>query len=364
LEDYYEYGLPLPAGMVDPTGGVVSDVGPSYGDVLFGKAEMATGPQVRSKELRRERERAQAMAHAARIDDLSWQIELVEARLAQLDAGLYETDMDREGAHPSLLRTWLTGPTPGEAQKRYMNLREQRRTAEMHMNALVREVQASASAFHEGEGGLMSFWGSNSETAFDGGIGLEGALRAVAAERTHVPGLGYSAGPEGFIGVGTLARLGFREISSHLAARAVAVSAPRTAFNRSGVIVEASEADYGRMLSIARRMASRLGIDPDEILRVRELGGPVGQTVGGSRFWLDPKAFRAGVDARLNRMVSPLENLKRTIIHEHAHVMQGAKRADAYWEAVEGNKALHDWLEAVAYRFEDFYYGVLNRRGK
>ncbi len=107
-------------------------------------------------------------------------------------------------------------------------------------------------------------------------------------------------------------------------------------------------------------MAARLGIDPSEIYRVKDLGGAVGQVLGGKIF-LDPKAFRAGFDSRLGRVVSPLENLKRTILHEHAHVMQSLKHADDYWSGVA---SVVDRFERVAYRFEDFFYGILRRSGR
>ena len=114
------------------------------------------------------------------------------------------------------------------------------------------------------------------------------------------------------------------------------------------------------MLSIARRMADRLGIDPELVFRVKSLGGASGQTLGG-RIFLDPKAFRAGFDARLGRMVSPLENLKRTLIHERAHVLQSLKHPDAYWS---GQAAIIDAFEKTAYRFEDFWYGAMRRAGR
>ena len=85
------------------------------------------------------------------------------------------------------------------------------------------------------------------------------------------------------------------------------------------------------MLSIARRQAARLGIDQSEVHGITNLGGSAtGATMGG-RIHLDPRAFREVFDSRLGRTVSPIENLKRNLIHEHAHVLQSTKRADLYW---------------------------------
>lgn len=142
------------------------------------------------------------------------------------------------------------------------------------------------------------------------------------------------------------------------------VSAPSTAgagtfFRNGGTLSDLPLADAERMLSIARRQAARLGIDPSEVHGITNLGGSAtGATMGG-RIHLDPRAFRQGFDSRLGRTVSPIENLKRNLIHEHAHVLQSTKRADLYWS---GTPASRQSLEEVAYRFEDFWYGRIQRQ--
>mgnify|MGYP000851322793 FL=1 len=79
----------------------------------------------------------------------------------------------------------------------------------------------------------------------------------------------------------------------------------------------------------------------------------------GGRIHLGSRAFRQVYDARLGRTVSPMENLKRNLIHEHGHVLQSSKHPDLYWS---GTPASRQALEKSAYRFEDFWYGATQSR--
>lgn len=107
-----------------------------------------------------------------------------------------------------------------------------------------------------------------------------------------------------------------------------------------------------RMMKIARKHAAKLGIHPNKIYRIDDLGENItGTTIGGLFIKLSPLAFKRAYDRRLGREVSPRENLKRTLLHENRHLWQAENIPDKYW-----NPKYRDELEADAYTYEDTEY--------